>query len=122
MTIAAGRLQARMTIIESTMVDRPDGGQEPGTRNVLVNEPAHVEPIAADERIRQSVQYATATHRAHLRMPLDASHHVIPITPAMTATATHGYTGQTQTFTISQVTDVEGRGQELELILEERVT
>ena len=122
MTIRAGRLQARLTVTSPTLVDRPDGGQEPGTVDVLVDWPAQVEPISADEQLRLGAQLATATYRAHLRMPKTAAGDVIVVTPAMSATATHGYTGQVQTFEILKATDVEGRGRELELTLEERVT
>ena len=40
----------------------------------------------------------------------------------MTRTARHGYTGQVQSFQIVKVLDVDGRGRELELTLEARVT
>jgi head-tail adaptor len=122
MTIRAGDLQARLTVTSPTLIDRPDGGQEPGEVDVLVNEPAQIAPISADEQLRLGASIATATYRAHLRMPIDAAGQVIPITPAMLATATHGYTGQVQAFTIMKATDVDGRGRELELVLEERVT
>jgi head-tail adaptor len=122
MTIHAGDLQARLTVTKTELVDRPDGGQEPGVVDVLVNVPASVVPISADEQIRLGTQLATATYRAHLRMPYDAAGQVVTITPAMSATSRHGYTGQVQTFTIAKATDVDGRGRELELVLEERVT
>ena len=55
-------------------------------------------------------------------MPVDVAGQVIAVTPAMTASATHGYTGQVRAFVIVEVVDVDGRGRELELVLEERVT
>jgi len=122
MTIRAGRLQARLTVTSPTLVDRPDGGQEPGTVIVVANWPADVVPISADERLQAGAQLATATHRAHLRTPKDANRQVIAITPAMAAEVIHGYTGEMKTFTIAEVADVDGRGRELELVLEERVT
>ena len=122
MTIRAGDLQARLTVTATTYVDRPDGGQDTVLTDVVANAGAQIEPVDAREELHLGTQVATATHRAHLRMPYDAAGQVIPITPAMTATARHGYTGQVQTFAIVRVTDVDFRGRELELILEERVT
>ena len=122
MTIRAGDLQARLTVTAETLVDRPDGGQDVVRTDVVVNAGAQLEPVDAREDLHLGTQVATATHRAHLRAPYDAEGHVIPITPAMTATARHGYTGAVRTFAIVKVTDVDDRGRELELILEERVT
>jgi head-tail adaptor len=122
MTIRAGRLQARLSVTAQQLVDLPNGGQDVQDVPVLVNVAADVVPIGSTEALRQGTQYATATHRAHVRMPVDVAGQVIAVTPAMTASATHGYTGQVRAFTIVEVVDVDGRGRELELVLEERLT
>lgn len=122
MTLRAGKLQARLTVTQQQLVDRPDGGQEVQDVVVVDAAAAQIEPIAADEELRQGVPFATVTHRARLRTQIDVDGQLIPITPAMTATARHGYTGQVQNFEINDVVDVEGRGRELELILTERVS
>jgi head-tail adaptor len=122
MTIHAGRLHARLSVTAQQTVELPNGGQDTVDVAVMVNAPAELVPIGSDERIRQGTQYATATHRAHVRMPRDLAGQVIAVTPAMTASATHGYTGEVRAFRIVEVVDVEGRGRELELVLEERVT
>jgi len=122
MTIRAGRLRARLTVTSEQLVDRPDGGQDIQHVAVVVDAGADVVPIASEERLQVGGQFATATHRAHLRQPYDATGRVIVLTPAMTATAKHGATGTVTDYGIVSVTDVDGRGKELELVLEERVT
>jgi head-tail adaptor len=122
MTIRAGRLHARLNVTAQQLVDLPNGGQDVVDVPVVVDAPAELVPIGSDETLRQGTQYATATHRAHVRMPRDLTGQVIAVTPAMTVSATHGYTGQARAFVIVEVVDVEGRGRELELVLEERVT
>jgi head-tail adaptor len=122
MTIQAGRLHARLSVHSPQTVDLPNGGQDTVDVVVVVNAPAELVPISGAERLRQGTQYATATHRAHVRMPRDLAGQVIAVTPAMTVSATHGYTGEVRAFAIVEVVDVEGRGRELELVLEERVT
>lgn len=120
--IRGGEQQSRITVTAQTLVDRPDGGQDVITSVVLDAVPASVRPVAADEMLRQTAQYAVATHRARLRMPRTDAGAVVPLSPAMLADAISGYTGQRQTFTITAVQDPDGRGRELELLLEERVT
>ena len=122
MTIRAGRLQARLSVTAQQVVDLPNGGQDVVDTPVLVSVAADLVPMGSEERMRQGTQFATATHRAHLRMPVDLAGQVIAVTPAMTASAIHGYTGQVRAFTIVEVVDVDGRGRELELVLEERLT
>lgn len=121
-TIRAGDLIARLTVTAEELTDLPNGGQGVVDVAVLTDVPAQLAPIGIDEALRQSAQYATATHRARLRMPHDATGAVIVVTPAMLAAVTSGYTGRVQAFAIVGVTDLDGRGRELELVLEERVT
>ncbi len=125
MTIHAGDLQARLTVTGQVFVDRPDGGQDIEEVTVLANEPAQVVAVSASEQLRLGTLVATATYRAHLRMPKDvtvALQLLTPVTPAMSATVTHGYTGQVQEFEIVKAIDLDGMGRELELTLEARVT
>jgi head-tail adaptor len=122
MTIRTGRLQARLSVTAQQLVDLPNGGQDTVDVALVVNAAAEIVPLASEERLRQGTHYATATHRARLRMPMDLAGEVIVVTPAMTVSATHGSTGQMKAYGIVAVIDVEGRGRELELVLEERVT
>jgi head-tail adaptor len=122
MTLRAGQLQARLTVTSQQLVDRPDGGQDVVDVVVVNGAGAQVEPIATQERLQAGVQFASATHRARLPMPYDADQHVIAVTPAMKASVKHGYTGVVTAYEIIAAQDVEGRGRELELVLQERVT
>lgn len=135
MTIRAGALLTRMTVYEEQLVDRPDGGQDVTRVPIVTDAPATMRPLGATERASGGAQFASATHRATLRLPRDASGRAVEVkmpataeglpTPAMTVDARSLTTGLAQTFQVVGVLgpfDDETRGRELELLLVERVT
>jgi head-tail adaptor len=123
MGLRAGDLQARTSVFQLTLVDLPNGGQEEQLVPIVVGEPSTPAlPLAADEQVRLSTQVATATHRVQMRAPHDAAGAVIVVTAAMRVAVRNGWTGLVQDYAVLAVNNLEGRGRDLELVVQERVT
>jgi head-tail adaptor len=57
-----------------------------------------------------------------MRAPHDAAGAVIVVTAAMRVAVRNGWTGLVQDYAVLAVNNLEGRGRDLELVVQERVT
>ena len=113
--LKAGQLIHRMTVIGSTTVDLPNGGQSQIEGVIEADVPCTLQPLDASEKVRIGTLYSEATHQIRL-------HYTPKITVEHKVQINDPYQDRVRVFDLLMVTNVNERGRELNLLTVERVT